>query len=105
MNDLSKEAGLPQPVFNTEGMFSVCFKRPGKASEKTVEKTAEKTADELIVSLMIANPKVTTKDMMKATGLSRRGVEYQLNKLKDSGRIERIGPDKGGYWQLTINNQ
>jgi ATP-dependent DNA helicase RecG len=38
--------------------------------------------------------------MIKATGLSRRGVEYQLGKLKDSGKLTRIGSTKAGYWKL-----
>jgi len=76
-------------------MFSVCFKRPGIA--------VEKTAEELIVNQMMANPKVTAKYLIKATGLSRSGVEYRLNKLKDSGRIETIGPDKGGHWKITTH--
>ena len=95
MNNLITEAGLPQPEIHTEGMFSVPFRRSGKASEKTVEKT--------ITELIQRRPKVTTKKMIKATGLTRRGVEYNLNKLKNNGIIERIGPDKGGYRQLTTN--
>ena len=76
-------------------MFTVTFKRPLKTSEKTVEETVKETVEEIIMALMMANPKVTAKDMMKATGLFRRRVEYQLNKLKDSGKIERIGSTKG----------
>ena len=45
-------------------------------------------------------PTITTKEMITATGLTRRGVEYQLNKLKEAGIIERIGPDKGGKWGI-----
>jgi ATP-dependent DNA helicase RecG len=99
MNDLMKEAGLPAPEFNTEGMFTITLQRPPKVvgkNEETVEKTVEKT----IIDLIINNPKTTTKNMMSATGLSRRGVEYQLNKLKEIGMIERIGSDKGGYWKV-----
>ena len=68
--------------------------------EETVEKTVEETVAKIIIELIISNPKVVTKSMMIATGLSRRGVEYQLNRLKESGKIERIGPNKGGYWKL-----
>ena len=46
------------------------------------------------------NPKVTINEMIKTTGLTRRGVEYNLNKLKENGIIERKGPDKGGCWQI-----
>jgi ATP-dependent DNA helicase RecG len=36
--------------------------------------------------------------MVKVTGLSRSGVEYQLGKLKQSGKIRRIGSTKAGNW-------
>jgi ATP-dependent DNA helicase RecG len=104
MNDLMKEVGLPAPESTTEGMFTITLRRPPKVLDKKEEpskKTVEKTVEKTIIDLIKNNPKSTTKNMMIATGLSRRGVEYQLNKLKASGEIERIGPDKGGYWKIT----
>jgi ATP-dependent DNA helicase RecG len=66
----------------------------------------EKTVENIIKNLILENPKITTKNMIKATGLTRRGVEYHLNKLKDSGKIERVGSDRGGYWKvIEINNE
>ena len=64
--------------------------------EKTVEKTVEK-----IISLIRENPTITAKQIEEMTKLSRRGVEYNLDKLKNEGRLKRIGADKGGYWQVT----
>jgi len=28
-------------------------------------------------------------------------VEQATKKLRESGRLERIGPKKGGYWKVT----
>tara|TARA_R110002050_G_scaffold70899_4_gene152681 strand:- start:2644 stop:3096 length:453 start_codon:yes stop_codon:yes gene_type:complete len=56
----------------------------GEVPGKTVEK---------IISLIRENPKITAKQIEEVTKLSRRGVEYNLDKLK------RIGPAKGGHWQ------
>jgi len=67
----------------------------GEAREKTVEKTVEK-----VLSLMAADPRVTQQELMDKTGLTRRGIEWNLKKLKASGRIRRIGPDKGGCWKV-----
>lgn len=33
-------------------------------------------------------------------GLSLRAVEKQLAKLKQDGILRRIGPDKGGHWEV-----
>ena len=38
--------------------------------------------------------------MSEATSHTLRGIKYQLNKLKNSGKIERVGPTNGGYWRL-----
>ena len=95
-------AGLPLPEFKTEGMFTVIFRRP-KSSGKTVEETVEEAVEEtveVIIKAMIANPKVTAKELQEKTGLSRRGVEYHIDKLKKEKRIERTGSTKGGSWKV-----
>jgi ATP-dependent DNA helicase RecG len=33
-------------------------------------------------------------------GISENGIKYHLAKLKEKGSLKRIGPDKGGYWQV-----
>jgi len=65
-----------------------------------VEKTVEKTADH-IMALIAQNPTITISTLANLTGLSRRGIEHNLKKLKDEGKIERIGPDKGGKWKIN----
>ena len=53
---------------------------------------------EKILVLIQENPTITQNELIEATGLTRRGVEWNLKKLKESGRITRVGPDKGGHW-------
>ena len=65
-------------------MFTVVFLR---AVEETVE---------IILNAMKENPKVTAKALQEKTGLSRRGVEYHIDKLKKDSVIERVGSTKGG---------
>ena len=93
-----KEAKLPAPDFKTDGMFTVILHR---TVEETVDETVEETVEN-ILKAMKENPKVTAKELRKKTGLSRRGVEYQIDKLKKEDVIERIGPTKGGYWKLLL---
>lgn len=63
---------------------------------ETVEKTVEK-----ILSAMKDNSSITQQQLVETTGLSRRGIEWQLNQLKAKGIIRRIGPDKGGRWEVV----
>jgi ATP-dependent DNA helicase RecG len=74
-------------------MFTVVFRRTG---EKTTQKTTQK-----ILELISQNPKISRKEMaINIAGITEDGVKYNLNKLKNNGIIERIGPAKGGYWKI-----
>jgi len=55
---------------------------------------------EKILSLIMTNPKITQKELMDKTGLTRRGIEWNLKKLKNEKRIRRIGSDRSGYWKV-----
>ena len=86
--------------------FRVVFFKYNVESEVSPQsegKTVEKTVEEILDQIKI-NPNVTIKELQMKTGLSRRGVEWNIAKLKLEGKIERIGPDKGGYWKV-IDNQ
>jgi len=63
--------------------------------EKTVEKTVEK-----ILEYIKENPSITQTKLVEKTGLTRRGIEWNIAELKARGFLERIGPDKGGYWKV-----
>ena len=49
--------------------------------EKTVEKAVEKIVEK-ILSAIKQNPKVTQQQLADITGLSRRGVEWNLKKCR-----------------------
>ena len=40
--------------------------------------------------------------MAEKLGISPKGVEWQISKLKAAGSIRRIGPDNGGYWEVMM---
>ena len=70
-------------------------KNVGEVSEKTSEKTSEK-----ILSMMKDNENITIAELTEAIGVSSRSIERNIDKLKQEGKINRIGADKGGYWQI-----
>lgn len=65
-----------------------------------MEETGEKTVEKIQL-LIRQNSRITQQELMKKTGLSRRGVEWNLAKLKEKGLLRRIGPDKGGHWEIV----
>lgn len=96
-------------VVLSRGDFATTQKTTQKATHKTTQKTAkeEKTTQEAtqkttqkIISLMVANPKISIEEIAAVCGVTRDGVNWQIRKLKKAGRIRRIGPDKGGHWEV-----
>ena len=71
-----------------------------KTIEKTIEKTNKKTGQK-IISIMKSMPDVTLAELANATGLSVAGVRWNIRKLKDANLIRRVGPDKGGHWEVV----
>jgi len=67
--------------------------------EKIVEKTTRKTVEKILGAIK-SNPKITQNELVEITGLTRRGIEWNLAKLKEKGIIKRIGPARGGHWKI-----
>ena len=71
---------------------------------KTPTTTTETPADttETIFKMISNNPKVTAKEIASVCGITEDGVAYHIKKLKQSGRIIRIGGSRnGGEWKVV----
>ena len=53
-----------------------------------------------ILDLIAENPKVTTQEMADSLGIIRRAVAKHIKKLQEQSIIRRVGPDKGGHWEI-----
>ena len=74
-----------------------------KTTQKTVVKTTQKTAAR-ILGILSENPRSTRRDLALATGLTEDGVKWHLQQLKAAGLLQRVGPDKGGHWQVVSSS-
>ncbi len=93
-------AGLASPSFQaTMGGMMVSIWRGRDLHEKTREKTREKIREK-IVRLIQEDPTITTNQLAESLEVSVKGVEWQLNSLKRDNVIKRVGPDKGGHWEV-----
>jgi len=72
--------------------------------EEVRRKFGEKFGEssEKIILLMLEDKNITTSEMAEIVQVTTRAIEKQISKLKDKGIIERIGPDKGGYWKICV---
>lgn len=59
-----------------------------------------KTSDK-IVELLRERPTLSAGAVAKIVGISRKGVEKHFARLKRYGMLRRIGPDKGGHWEIV----
>lgn len=67
----------------------------------TVEKTTQKTTQK-ILSIVAYQPTLNRKEIAALLGdITQDGVKYHLEKLKAAGKLRRIGPDKGGHWEVA----
>lgn len=70
---------------------------------ETTTNTTETTTNttETIFKIIGNNPKATAKEIASVCGITEDGVAYHIKKLKQSGRIIRIGGSRnGGEWKI-----
>ena len=66
-----------------------------KDSQKSSQKSSQK-----IIELIQENPNVTTSEMAEKIGVTRRAIAKITGALQAEGIIRRVGPDKGGHWEI-----
>jgi Fic family protein len=76
-------------------MIHEAVQEAATVSEKMSEKTSEK-----ILRHILENNAITIAALAVKTGLTIRTIERNLNTLQHQGRLIRIGPDKGGSWNV-----
>ena len=85
-------------MITVEFYFKNWGEKVGK-KEKTRVKTRVKTREK-IVELMKKDKYITLQQLAEILGLSIKGIEWQMKKLKDEKIIKRVGSPKGGYWEI-----
>ena len=53
-----------------------------------------------ILDAMQQDPKVSAAKIAIQLGVSSRSVEKRIKTMRENGIVRRIGPDKGGYWEV-----
>ena len=71
-------------------------------TEKVTEKVTENQFK--ILNLVGLNKFITIEKISKEIKISSKSIKENIKKLKQKNLIERIGPDKGGYWKIIKKN-
>ena len=88
------------------GAYDNGGKNGGKVGGDVVDNVVENVVEnkenvvENILASISKNSTISTKKLAAMCSLSERQVQRIMTKLKEQGVIRRIGPDKGGRWEI-----
>lgn len=64
------------------------------------EKVSEKTSEKILREVQ-KNQHVTIAALSEIIGVTPRSIERNIQKLRVEGVFQRVGPDKGGHWEVV----
>lgn len=79
----------------------------GSGADKVTDKVGDKVDDKItenqqkILLCIKDNHTVSAQKMSELVGISKRKIEENLKKLKDTGKLVRVGNSKSGYWKVN----
>ncbi len=105
---LMREAGHEPPTLTLrDGAVVVTFELLGNTTGETPQETPLKTPQETpqklpetILHLLRGQPELSSAQIAPLLGKSESAVKRAIRKLRESGRLTRVGPDKGGRWNV-----
>ena len=93
-----------------EGTLKSTQKSTLKSTEKTTESIAESIVENIvgnlsamrgsIVKIIWKHPRATAQSISKEVGIAPRNVQEHLKYLQEAGILRRVGPNKGGHWEV-----
>ena len=87
--------------FDGAGIWTIFY---NKTNPNTEEKSSEKSSQKILV-LIESDPIISAKEMAEKLGIASRSVEKHIKNLRDKGILRRVGPDKGGHWEIAHRQQ
>ena len=90
--------GLPGKTIG-ETPMKAPMKTPMKTTGKTIGKTTGKTP-EVVLRLLAEDPNLSVPQLAARLEKSELTIHRAIRKLRESDHLVRVGPDKGGRWQV-----
>ena len=88
---LSRESGDDSQKGSLKGSLKSSLKGSLKSSLKILE-------------ILATDSHCTYDALAEKLGISRRAVTKQISNLRKEGKLRRIGPDKGGHWEVVVSD-
>lgn len=113
INQSCKDAGVALPEFKYEHsdlwvVFSFAVqdqiegssgKMPVETTQEMSEKTSEKTSEKILLAIK-RNKNITIAELAEIASVTTRSIERNIKNLQENGVLKRVGPDKGGHWEI-----
>lgn len=74
----------------------VLLQKVGRKANKVGRKSREK-----IIALLSQDNSLSAATLAERIGITPKAVEKHIAKMKAEGILKRVGPDKGGHWQVV----
>lgn len=88
----SSSIGSPKTADNS-------IEAPGETPVKTPMKTLGKTPGK-IRDILLKTPTLSIPEIALKLAKSESAIERAIRKLRENNLLRRIGPDKGGHWEV-----
>lgn len=98
--ETTKETRVTGPETGATGL------EPPENTKKTPRKQPENTKKTLLAMLQ-QQPDASIRALAEQSGLSQASVRHHLRSMRADNMLRRVGPDKGGYWEVisdSVNN-
>ena len=99
---------IPLPSEASESVSGQTTQEPKEKSARgLVEKVGRRLVARLaetqrkILKLMRANPHISKRELAAGIEISTTAIDKNIASLKAKGLLRRIGPDKGGHWEVV----
>ena len=57
--------------------------------------------EKLVLKMLMEQPNITAKELSILSSFSMRKISRIVKRLRESGKIIRIGSDRKGYWKIN----
>ncbi|MCL1608637.1 MULTISPECIES: winged helix-turn-helix transcriptional regulator [Mediterranea] len=74
----------------------VLLQKVGRKANKVGRKSREK-----IIALLSQDNSLSAATLAERIGITPKAVEKHIAKMKAEGILKRVGPDRGGHWQVV----
>lgn len=54
-----------------------------------------------ILLLIAEHPHISKRELAERIGISTTAIDKNIKTLKNRGVLRRLGPDKGGFWEVV----